>query len=102
MNQKNSTFVNQKLTGMRINSNLKIRKIAGESVVIMQGNGVADMTKVISLNSTSEYLWNNLVGKDFELEDVIKLLLDEFNVEEAIARKDAENWIEKLIQNKVI
>jgi len=33
---------------MKIKENYKIRQIAGENLVISQGRGVADMTKVIT------------------------------------------------------
>jgi len=45
---------------MRIKKGLKIRNIAGEKVLIMQGQVGVDMTKVISFNNTAEWLWNHL------------------------------------------
>ncbi len=81
---------------MQIKENLKIRKIAGETVVLMQGKSVSDMTRVISLNSTSEWLWENLKGLDFSTEDVATLLLNEFTIGEEQARNDASMWVDKL------
>lgn len=81
---------------MKLKAGLKVRNIAGESVVLMQAKGVTDMTKVISLNKSSLFLWNKLVGKDFELEDVTNLLLGQYEVEKAQAEADAAKWIETL------
>ena len=44
----------------------KVREIAGENVVILQGNHVSDMTRIIALNESSLLLWNELYGKEFE------------------------------------
>lgn len=81
---------------MKIKAGLKIRKIAGESIVIMQSHGVTDMTKVISLNDTSEWLWNELSGKEFEESDVVDLLTGKFAISREQAETDARAWIESL------
>lgn len=83
---------------MKINPKLKVRSVAGESVVLLQVNGTADMTKVLALNSTSRLLWDELVGKDFTQEDVVEILTSNFEVDEELARKDAEAWIEQLTE----
>ncbi len=43
--------------------------MAGEHVVIMQGRYGADMTRIISLNESALYLWNELQGKEFDTEE---------------------------------
>lgn len=87
---------------MKIKEGLKVRTIAGESVVLMQAKGVVDMTKVVSLNKSSLYLWNELVGKEFEIEDVASKLMDNYEVEEERARADAAKWVEKMQDSGVI
>ena len=58
---------------MRINQNCKVREIAGENVVIMQGQQGVDMTRVVALNDSSLLLWNNLLEVDFSIDDVKRL-----------------------------
>ena len=43
---------------MKIREEYKVREMAGEHVVIMQGRQGVDMTKIISLNESALYLWN--------------------------------------------
>lgn len=81
---------------MKINPSLKIRAIAGESVVIMQNKGADDMTNVISLNDTSKYLWDALKGRDFSEDDIVALLTAKYEVSEDRARADAIDWVKKL------
>ncbi|MBR5812133.1 MAG: PqqD family peptide modification chaperone [Alistipes sp.] len=83
---------------MRIKQGYKVREIAGENVVIMQGHGGVDMTRVIALNDSSILLWNNLLDIDFSTDDVKHILLENYEVEEAIAAADAQAWIEKMQQ----
>lgn len=87
---------------MKINKKFKLRTIAGETIIVNQGSIEADLTKIISLNTTSCFLYEQLAGKDFNLEDVEKLLLDNYEVDETTAKEDAANWVEQLIKCEVI
>jgi hypothetical protein len=87
---------------MQLKKGLTIRDMAGEKVLIMQGRVGADMTKVISFNTTAEWLWNTLYGQTFSEDDVIRLLTDRFQVDAETAEADAKKWIEKLEQCKVL
>lgn len=87
---------------MKINPNLKVRVVAGEAIVLLQGNGVADYTKVLALNSSSKYLWDTLFGKDFTEEDVVSALLEQYEVDVEQAQKDATAWVAKLKELSVI
>ena len=43
---------------MKIREEYKIREMAGEHVIVMPGGGgAADMTRIVSLNPSSMYLW---------------------------------------------
>lgn len=70
--------------------------MAGEYVIIKQGRYGADMTRVIALNATSNLLWQELQGRDFEVEDVVKVLTDNYDVERQVALTDAIEWMAKL------
>lgn len=90
------------LCGMKFKEGYKVREIAGEHVVIMQGRFGVDMTRVIALNQTSLLLWNKLQGKEFKCEDVVKILTDNYEVEAERAQSDAEAWIAKLHECKLV
>jgi len=82
---------------MKIKENYKIRQIAGENLVISQGRGVADMTKVISLNQSAVKLWEALADKEFTLDDAAKVLTDLYGIDAERAKADAPVWAERLI-----
>ncbi len=87
---------------MRINQEYKVREILGENVVVMLGRYGVDMTKVISLNESALMLWNALYDKEFEVEDVVAILLDSYDVEESQAKADAQKWVDTLRECKLI
>ena len=83
---------------MRFKEGYKVRSMAGENVVIMQGNAGSDMTRIISLNDTSLLLWNALQGKEFEVADVAAILVEEYEIDTDTATADAKAWVEKLAE----
>ena len=87
---------------MQIKKGLEIREIAGEKVLIMQGNVGASMTRVISFNATAEWLWNTLSGQTFSPDDVARLLIERYQIDAATAEADARKWVDQLIQNDFI
>lgn len=87
---------------MKINEKMKIRNVAGENIVIMPSDDAADMTKVVALNESSLLLYNQLKGREFSLDDAVQLLLDNYDVDEATARKDAEAWLADMRKHRLI
>ncbi len=81
---------------MKILQGLKIREMAGEHVVILQGRYGADMTRVITLNDSACVLLNELQNKEFEVEDAAALLVGQYGIDVDTARHDAAAWVEKL------
>lgn len=81
---------------MRIKSGYKIREIAGESVIVSIGQLDVNLTKVISLNPTSVWLWERLGQDDFDADKVASLLADNYEVEYDRALADAQEWINTL------
>lgn len=87
---------------MRINSNYKIREIAGETIIVNQGTANVNMTRIISLNRSAHLLYQEMAEKDFTIEDAAKVLVDTYGISNERALKDAENWVESLKQCGVI
>ena len=74
----------------------KVREMAGEHIIVMPGRYGADMTRVVALNATSLYLWEELAGREFTTDEVVALLTDRYEIDPETARRDAEKWIEQL------
>lgn len=81
---------------MRIKQGYKVREMAGENVVIIQGRQGADMTRIITLNDSALLLWQSLEGRDFGAEEAARILCDNFAVEAGTAERDARAWIRSM------
>ncbi len=74
---------------MRIKEGFTLRTICGEHVVIGEGLAQVNFNKMLSLNATAAYLWEQVHGKDFTVEDLVTLLTDKYEVSADQARQDA-------------
>ena len=81
---------------MKIKEQYKVREMAGEHVVIMQGTHGKDLTKIISLNESALFLWLRVEGSDFDTNRVADLLTEYYGIDDQIAQRDAQHWIDKL------
>ncbi|MBQ2364912.1 MAG: PqqD family protein [Alistipes sp.] len=81
---------------MKIKEQYKVREMAGEYVVIVQGQLGNSLTRIISLNESALYLWRAVEGKEFNLCDVANLLAEHYGIDDEIAQRDAAHWIDKL------
>lgn len=81
---------------MKIQEQYKVREMAGEHVVIMQGTHGSDLTRIISLNESALYLWQAIEGKNFDVATVAQLLAEHYGIDDEVAQRDAQRWVDKL------
>lgn len=67
-----------------------LRNVCGEHFIISEGPTNVDFSKLVSMNESSAYLWQKLPNKGFSVDDAVKLLQEEYNVDYATASKDVE------------
>ena len=87
---------------MKINPIYKVRKVAGENIILLQGKTNGDMTRVVAFNESALLMWDALQGKDFTVRDAVQVLLDNYEVEESVATADAEKWVATLQENGLL
>ena len=87
---------------MKIKDNFKVRKIAGENLIVNQGATHSDLTKIISLNPTAVMLWESLSGKDFTEEEAADILVDKFKIDRATALQDVRKWLDTMKTEGII
>jgi len=87
---------------MKFDDKKKVRKVAGENIVIMQSDNTVDMTKVVALNESAMMVYERLTGRDFTVADVTRVLTDEYEVDEATALRDAEALVASMRKEHLI
>ena len=80
---------------MKILKELVKREIAGDTVLVPVGKTVYDSSGLFILNEVGAFLWDRLEGAESE-GDLLRALLDEYEVSEATAAADIHEFMEKL------
>ena len=81
---------------MRINTKFKLRDIAGETIIVNQDKPEDDITRIISIKSSTRLLWKEISDYDFLIEDAAEILMEHYSVSEETAKKDATVWVDAL------
>ena len=75
---------------MKAKPGFNLRVVCGENIIVAEGEENIDFSNIISMNESSAYLWQNIQGKEFTHEDLVGLLTQEYEVDEATALKDVQ------------
>ena len=84
---------------MKIVEGFRLREICGEFIIVPESTELVNFNKMIHLNATAAYLWEQVSGlEEFTVEQLAKLLTDKYEVSDEIALKDAEAIAQKWIE----
>lgn len=83
---------------MKIKKGFVVRKVGGESVAVPVGEMSKTFHGMINLNATGEFLWNFFLT-EHTVDEGVAALLNEYDVEESIARRDVERFASILLEN---
>ena len=87
---------------MKTKKGFKLRTVCGENIIVAEGIENVDFSRIISMNETSAYLWKNIQGTSFDTNTLVDLLLKEYEVDEATARRDAEALVKTWLEAGII
>ena len=65
---------------MKIKTGFELRDVCGEKVIIATGIENIDFSRMISLNESAAFLWENIQDKEFDAETLAELLLQEYEI----------------------
>lgn len=86
---------------MKIKSGLILREVADNYIVVAVGERVKEFNGLINLNSTGAFLWK-ILENGAEEEDLVKALLEEYEIDEETARKDVSLFVAKIKEAKLV
>lgn len=86
---------------MKIIKDFILRNIAGEYVLIPTGTTTQEFNGLISLNEIAAFIWNNIENVD-DVDGMVKLILEEYEIDEMTAKIDVENFLAGLKESNII
>lgn len=74
---------------MKIIEGFRLRDVMGQATVIGEGVDQVNFNKLITLNSSAAYLWEQVEGKEFDVNMLADLLVDRYGIDRETAEKGA-------------
>lgn len=87
---------------MKTKKGFNLRQVCGENVIVAEGAENIDFSSIISMNESSAYLWNNIQGKEFDKNNLVELLTQEYDVDADTAAKDVEALVAQWLKAGII
>ena len=87
---------------MKTKKGFNLRQVCGENVIVAEVVENIDFSSIISMNESSAYLWNNIQGKEFDKNDLVELLTQEYDVDADTAAKDVEALVAQWLKAGII
>ena len=79
---------------MKIKSGFVLREVCGERVIVGEGLSAINFGKLLALNETAAWLWQQALAMgDFTIEALAEKLCEEYEVEADEAKADVEQMV---------
>ena len=86
---------------MKIRDGFAKREIAGSNIVVPVGQRAMEFNAMITLNESAAFYWD-CFQKDITIDEAVRMVLDEYEVEEERARADIEKFLKMLEENELL
>lgn len=86
---------------MQIKKGFAKREIAGSYIVVPVGSKAVDFNGMITLNESGSFFWDCFTN-DITIDQAVKMVTDEYEVDEKTAKSDIEGFVRLLKDNDLI
>ena len=86
---------------MKIKEGFLMKEVAGSYVIVPVGENMVDFSAMITTNETGAFLWEQLKS-DTDIDALVKAVMSEYEIDDATARTDVEEYLRTLTDKNVL
>lgn len=83
---------------MKTIKGFRMRKLGREYIITAEGVELINFNRMIALNESAAFLWESVQDKEFTVDTLADLLVEEYGIDRELAIKDsgavAQKWVE--------
>ena len=87
---------------MKTKKGFNLRQVCGENVIVAEGAQNIAFSSIISMNERCAYLWNSIQGKEFDKNNLVELLTQEYDGDADTAAKDVDALVAQWMKAGII
>ena len=78
---------------MKIKDGFELRKFGGKWLAVTVDSAAEENNILITLNETAAFVWK-LLGSDLEYSYILSSIVENYEVDEEIAKRDLDNFLQ--------
>ena len=86
---------------MKVEKEFVLREIAGDYIIIPTGKTVLKFNGLITVNEEGASLWK-MLQEEATMDELVQGILEEYDVDEATAREDIQEFLDTLDKGGVL
>ena len=86
---------------MKLEKEFVLREIEGDYVIIQVGKTVIEFNGLITVNEVGVSIWN-MLQNEVTFDQIVQGILNEYEVEESVAREDIREFLDQLIDGGIL
>lgn len=86
---------------VRVEKEFVLREIAGDYIIIPTGKTVLEFNGLVTVNEVGVSLWK-MLQQEVSFEELVAGILEEYDVEEDVAREDIREFLDKIIESGIL
>lgn len=79
-----------------------LRYVLGENVIVAEGVENIDFSKIISMNESAAFLWQQVGDEPFTIADLVGYFCGEYDVDEQTAETDAKALVRQWLDAGIV
>lgn len=79
-----------------------LRNVLGENVIVAEGVENIDFSKIISMNESAAFLWQQVGDEPFTIADLVGYFCGEYDVDEQTAETDAKALVRQWLDAGIV
>lgn len=87
---------------LKLKEGILIQEVAGEKILMASGMEEVDYSRMIVLNPSAALLAEAWIERSCTLQQLVEILTDVYDTDEASVAKDVEEWLEQLWKLRVL
>lgn len=87
---------------MKLRKGFVMRNVCGDNVIVGEGIEQINFNKLLTLNDTAAFLWEEAGKGDFTVESLVKALTENYEVDAETATTDVKQIVDKWFELEVI
>ncbi len=87
---------------MKIKEGFSLRTMCGEHIVVGEGLAQVNFNRILSLNESAAWLWEQVQGKEFDADTLSGLLQQKYDVSAEKAQEDSVKLLAKWKEEGIV